>query len=181
MNATAAQDKTPDLFDQELQKAGNQLAPIVPVVDREALKLGIITAYDGRRKVQTQNGDSWMHRFVSHGGLGVTFDLWGTAELNQMLVAVAKGEYVGLRYIGRVPNPARPGQEMHKWTAVHVRDAVKVAETRKRLFETHEKFFRNEYDKAVAAERERQAQRAGQSAAADTDWPGSLADDDIGF
>jgi len=54
------------------------------------------------------------------------FGLWPTAQLDRLLLKVARGEVVYLRYNGKEPHPTIAGKEQHSWTVARADGAPPV-------------------------------------------------------
>ena len=145
--------------------------PTGPKVSREHLRQGVIVQYRGTRQFprSTEGGGfSTVHTFISRGGEGKRFSVYGTAQLDSILRSMRAGAIVWLRYAGMEDVEKK---QTHTWFVSEANKGVSAEQVRRmrQNYKAEEKALDDAID-AVPSTRG-QADGAPHPADADDDAP----------
>jgi hypothetical protein len=146
-----------------------------PVLEFAALSAGAIVKHLATKRVEDRKGNKYtLHTFVTRGGNGETFALWGAAALNDRLRALKPGGVIYLAYMGKHPHATEPGKTEHRFIVKTAATPAKLADGMRALEVNHRAMDAFIQSETVRQREERAAAMRGGAASVEHEPPSDL-------
>lgn len=108
-----------------------------PVLEYGALAAGAIVKHIATKKIEKNDRRYQLHTFMTRGGNGQPFSIWGAAALNDRLRALKPGAVLYLAYGGKHPHADDASKTEHRFTVKTPSTPGKLADGMRALEANH--------------------------------------------